>query len=154
MDKILFMNSSPNKDGNTYRIGEELLKDINHEVMQMSDYKISQYGQVFSDDQIKEVLEKTKLFDTLVIGTPVYWYTVSGILKTFIDRLYMLPEAEVLNGKNLYLFAQGSSPDEATIKSITFLANRLASFMGMNLKGVCVDTSDGNKILNTLSIKN
>ncbi len=154
MDKILFMNSSPNKKGNTYLIGEKLLKDVNHEVMQMSDYKISQYGQVFGDDQIKEVLEKTKPFDTLVIGTPVYWYTVSGILKTFIDRLYMLAEAEVLNGKNLYLFAQGSAPDEATVKSITFLANRLASLMGMNLKGVCVDTSDGNKILNTLSIKN
>ena len=154
MYKILFMNSSPNKNGNTYRIGEELLKDINHAIMQMSDYKISQYGQVFNDDQIKEVLDKTKPYNTLVIGTPVYWYTVSGILKTFIDRLYMLPEAEVLKGKNLYLFAQGSAPDEATVKSITFLANRLSSLMGMNLKGVCVDTSDGNKILNTLSIKN
>lgn len=153
MSKILFMNSSPNKNGNTYRIGEELLKNINYETMQMSDYKISQYGQIFNDDQMKEILEKTKPFDTLVIGTPVYWYTVGGILKTFIDRLYMLPEAEILKGKDLYLFAQGSSPDEATIKSITFLANRVASLMGMNLKGVVVDSSDGTKILNTLDIR-
>lgn len=153
MSSILFMNSSPNKNGNTYRIGEELLKNINHETMQMSDYKISQYGQIFNDDQMKEILEKTKPFDTLVIGTPVYWYTVGGILKTFIDRLYMLPEAEILKGKDLYLFAQGSSPDEATIKSITFLANRVASLMGMNLKGVVVDSSDGTKILNTLDIR-
>ena len=150
MGKILFMNFSPNKEGNTFSIGEKLLED--YDAVQMSDYKISQYGQVFADDQIKEVFDKIKDYDTLVIGTPVYWYTVSGLLKTFIDRLYMLPEAEVLNGKNLYLFAQGSGPDNGTVKSITFLANRLCTLMGMNLKGVCVDTADGRKILSEMAI--
>lgn len=98
------------------------------------------------------MFDKIKEYDTLVIGSPVYWYTVSGLLKTFIDRFYMLPEAEVLNGKNLYLFAQGSGPDSDTVKSITFLANRLCTLMGMNLKGVCVDTADGRKILSEMAI--
>ena len=40
MTKILFMNCSPNKNGNTYRIGEELLKGKAHDVLQMSDYRI------------------------------------------------------------------------------------------------------------------
>lgn len=152
MEKILFMNFSPNKEGNTFSIGKKLLEGKDYDAMQMSDYKISQYGQVFADDQIKEVFDKIKDYDTLVIGSPVYWYTVSGLLKTFIDRLYMLPEAEVLNGKNLYLFAQGSGPDNDTVKSITFLANRLCTLMGMNLKGVCVDTADGRKILSEMAI--
>lgn len=111
MSKVLFMNCSPNKDSNTFRIGKNLLDGVEHDVLQMSDYKISQYGQVYEDDQIKEVFNKIKNYDTLVIGSPVYWYTVSRILKTFIDRLYMLPEAEILRGKKLYLFAQGSAPD-------------------------------------------
>lgn len=64
----------------------------------------------------------------------------------------MLKEAENLNGKNLYLFAQGSGPDSDTVKSITFLATRLCTLMGMNLKGVSVDSSDGQKIINELSI--
>ena len=55
MEKILFMNSSPNRDGNTYRIGEELLKDKEYDVLQMADYRISQYGQVFDDDEINDV---------------------------------------------------------------------------------------------------
>ena len=152
MEKILFMNFSPNKEGNTFSIGKKLLEGKDYDAVQMSDYKISQYGQVFADDQIKEVFDKIKEYDTLVIGSPVYWYTVSGLLKTFIDRLYMLPEAEVLNGKNLYLFAQGSGPDNDTVKSITFLANRLCTLMGMNLKGVCVDTADGRKILSEMAI--
>ena len=154
MNKILFMNCSPNKNGNTYRIGEKILENIEHNVLQMADYKIYQYGQVYEDDQIKEVFNEIQKSDTIVIGTPVYWYTVGGILKTFIDRLYLLPEAKILNGKKLYVFAQGESPDNATKDSITFLATRVASLMGMELKGVVIDTSDGKKIINNMKIEN
>ena len=152
MEKILFVNSSPNRDGNTYRIGEELLKDKEHDVLQMADYRISQYGQVFEDDEMKEVLKEMDKYDILVIGSPVYWYTVGGMLKTFIDRLYMLPEAEALRGKKLYLFAQGSLPNEDAVKSIEFLSNRLSYLMGMELKGVVTDSSDGREILSKMKI--
>ena len=153
MSKILFINSSPNKDGNTYRIGEQLLENLDHEVLQMSDYRISQYGQVYDDDEMKEVMAKIDQVDTLVIGAPVYWYTVGGMLKTFIDRLYQLPEALVLKGKKLYLFAQGSAPDSATENQVQFLASRVAYLMGMDLKGVVVDHSLGSKILSQLTIE-
>ena len=152
MEKILFVNSSPNRDGNTYRIGEELLKDKEHDVLQMADYRISQYGQVFEDDEMKDVLKEMDKYDILVIGSPVYWYTVGGMLKTFIDRLYMLPEAEALRGKKLYLFAQGSAPNQDTVKSIEFLSNRLSYLMGMELKGVVTDSSDGREILSKMKI--
>ncbi len=152
MEKILFVNSSPNREGNTYRIGEELLKDKEHDVLQMADYRISQYGQVFDDDEMKEVLKEMDKYDILVIGSPVYWYTVGGMLKTFIDRLYMLPEAEALRGKKLYLFAQGSAPNQDTVKSIEFLSNRLSYLMGMELKGVVTDSSDGREILSKMKI--
>lgn len=152
MEKIIFMNGSPNRSGNTFRIGEEILKGVNHNILQMSDYKISQYGQVYEDDQINEIFKKLEDVNTIVIGAPVYWYTVSGIVKTFIDRLYLLHEAEVLRGKNLYFFAQGSAPDEVTVKSITFLATRVSELMGMNLKSVVIDSSDGSKIINTMNI--
>ena len=153
MKKILFVNSSPNREGNTYRIGEELLKDKEHEILQMADYRISQYGQVFDDDEIKDVLKKIDEYDILVIGSPVYWYNVSGMLKTFIDRLYMLPEAEALRGKKLYLFAQGSVPNSDTVKSIEFLASRLSYLMGMELKSVVTDSSDGSEILRKMKIE-
>ena len=154
MSKIIFMNGSPNKNGNTNRIGEELLKNISHDILQMSDYRVSQYGNVSADDQINEIFKVLEDKDAIVIGAPVYWYTVGGILKTFIDRLYMLPEAEVLKGKKLYFFAQGSSPDEGTIRTIEHLATRVAELMGMDLKSVVVDSSDGNKILSNMSIEN
>lgn len=152
MEKIIFMNASPNKSGNTFKIGEEILKGVNHAILQMSDYKVYQYGQVYEDDQINEIFKNLENINTIVIGAPVYWYTVGGILKTFIDRLYLLPEAEVLKGKNLYFFAQGSAPDEGTVKTIEHLASRVAELMGMNLKSVVVDSSEGNKIISTMNI--
>lgn len=154
MNKVLFMNCSPNKNGNTYHIGEKILENVEHDVLQMADYKICQYGQVNEDDQIGEVFKEIEKVDTIVIGAPIYWYTVGGILKTFIDRLYLLPEAEVLKGKKFYLFAQGTKPDEATRNSVTFLANRVATLMEMELKGVVIDTSDGNEIISKITIEN
>ena len=150
----LFINGSPNKNGNTFRIGEKLLKNTPYKVLHMVDYKIDQYGAVTKEDEIGKIFKQLEDKDIIVIGTPVYWYTVGGILKTFIDRLYMLPEAETLKGKKLYFFAQGSAPDEGTIKTIDHLANRVAELMEMDLKGVVIDSSDGNKILNSMSIEN
>lgn len=147
------MNGSPNKNGNTFRIGEELLKNTPYDVLHIADYKIDQYGVVTKEDEIKKLFKQLEDKDTIVIGTPVYWYTVGGILKTFIDRLYMLSEAEILKGKKLYFFAQGSAPDEGTIKTIDHLARKVAELMKMDLKEVVTDSSDGNKILNSMSIE-
>lgn len=154
MNKIIFMNGSPNKNGNTFRIGEALLKTTPHDVLHMVDYKIDQYGAVTEDDEIVKLLKQLEDKETIVIGAPVYWYTVGGILKTFIDRLYMLKEAEVLKGKKLYFFTQGSAPDEGTIKTIEHLASRVSQLMGMDLKSVVVDSSDGSKILSNMFNQN
>ena len=153
MSKILFINASPNKDGATSLIGHNLLKNKDYSILNMGDYEISQYGVVKNNDQIKEILNIINDYDTLVIGSPVYFYTVSGILKTFIDRLYLLPEASVLRGKKVYFFAQGYSPDEETIKTIHHLINRASSVINVDLKQVIVDTSDGAKIISELNIQ-
>lgn len=153
MSKILFMNASPNSDGATNYIGEKLLEGKDYSKMQMSDYDVSQYGAVRENDQIKEILNVISKYDTLVIGSPVYFYTVSGILKTFIDRLYLLPEAEVLKGKNVYFFAQGYKPDAETEKTIYHLMNNASRVVNFNLRQVIVDTSDGSKILSEMNVE-
>lgn len=149
---IVFLNASPNKEGNTMRIGEKILMHQPHEVVHMCEYRISQYGNVYPDDQMKELLKQLRNASTILIGTPVYWYTVSGILKTFIDRLYLLKEAEILRGKKLYVFAQGSAPDQATKDSISFLMKRVAYLMGMQLECVIVDTEDGKDIVKQIHV--
>ena len=41
---ILFINGSPNKDGNTAKLAKELLEGKDYETLNLIDYKIYAYG--------------------------------------------------------------------------------------------------------------
>ena len=49
---ILFINGSPNKNGNTVALSEQFLKGKNYQTLHLVDYKIYSYGQHFTDDQL------------------------------------------------------------------------------------------------------
>lgn len=69
---ILFINGSPNKNGNTAKLAAKLLAGKEYETLNLVDYKLYAYGQKFEDDQFSEILGKMKEADTIVIGSPVY----------------------------------------------------------------------------------
>jgi multimeric flavodoxin WrbA len=50
---------------------------------------------------MQEVTEKVRKADCLVLGSPTYWYCMSGLMKNFIDRLTALDMLEPpgLDGK-------------------------------------------------------
>ena len=51
---ILFINGSPNKNGNTKALAEKMLKGKSYETLNLTDYRIGSYGQNFQDDQLDE----------------------------------------------------------------------------------------------------
>ena len=53
---ILFINGSPNQNGNTAAIAKELLKGKKYETLNITDYKIGSYGQHFEDDGLGQVI--------------------------------------------------------------------------------------------------
>ncbi|WP_232505350.1 flavodoxin family protein [Erysipelothrix larvae] len=80
--KTLFINGSPNKNGQTYYLTHLLLKNIEFETLMLPDYRISVYGQTLSGDQFSDVYNKMKEADTIVIGSPVYWHNICGSIRT------------------------------------------------------------------------
>ena len=46
----LFINGSPNKNGNTVTLVKRLLRNQEYETLHLADYKIYDYGQDFLDD--------------------------------------------------------------------------------------------------------
>ena len=58
--KILFINGSPNKNGNTAALAETLLEGKEYETLNLTDYRIGSYGQTFGDDQLDEIIAKMK----------------------------------------------------------------------------------------------
>lgn len=58
--KILFINGSPNADGNTAALAKVLLEGRKYETLNLNDYRINFYGQKLEGDQFEVVLDKMK----------------------------------------------------------------------------------------------
>lgn len=100
--RILFINSSPNKDGNTARLAKELLSGKKYETLNLTDYKIYAYGQEYADDQFDEVIDAIRKSDTVIMGSPLYWHNISGLMRNFLDRCYGPIGQGEFRGKDLY----------------------------------------------------
>ena len=101
--KILIISSSPRKGGNSDVLCEECLKgalDAGHNVEKifLRDKKINyctgcgycsdnDYTMCSQKDDMSEILDKMQDADTIILATPIYFYAISGQMKTFIDRL-------------------------------------------------------------------
>ncbi|GHU63305.1 FMN reductase [Clostridia bacterium] len=101
--KVVLINGSPNAEGCTYtalREVEQILNDegIETQLFQVGKKPVSgciacrscfKTGHCFMDDSVKEV---AALFpehaDGLILGSPVYYATMSGQISSFADRLF------------------------------------------------------------------
>lgn len=133
---ILFINGSPNKNGNTVSLTKKLLKDQDYQTLHLVDYKIYSYGQNFEDDQFDEVVNQMSQVDSIVIGSPLYWHSMSGAIRNLLDRFYGNVDEQLLKGKDLYFVFQGYAPTLEQLAAGEYTMKRFASLYGMNYKGM------------------
>ncbi|HFI2432341.1 TPA: flavodoxin family protein [Streptococcus suis] len=131
----LFINGSPNKNGNTVALAQKLLANQEYETLHLVDYKIYDYGQDFSDDQFDEVIQKVFAADTLVIGSPVYWHSINGLVRKILDRQYDVVTDELV-GKKLYFIFQCSAPTQEVLDMGDYTMSRYAGLYGMDYQGM------------------
>lgn len=143
--KILFVNGSPNKDGNTAALASALLNGKKYEQLNLADYKINTFGQNLPGDQFGEVLEKIKGADVLVFGSPVYWHNISGALRTLLDRFYGPVASGSLNGKLFFLF-QGAAPEKWMLDAGEYTMSRFASMYGLKYEGMASNAAQAGKL--------
>lgn len=136
MSKILFINASEHEKGGTDRFGRQFLAGKDYTQADLVKYKIYQLGQHFADDQFAEVFNQMVQADTLVLGTPVYWHTISAYLKTLMERVSQLDPADVaqLRGKRVFLLVQGADPSD-TIGPADKLVGRFCQVLGLDYAG-------------------
>ena len=102
--KTVIIIGSSRKDGETKKVINELIKIANYDVIDLIDYDISHYDYDHlnrNDDFIGLLNHITDSYHTLVFATPVYWYSMSGIMKVFFDRLTDLLTIEKELGRKL-----------------------------------------------------
>lgn len=142
---ILFINASPNKDGNTVKLAKELLDGKNYETLNLIDYRIYSYGQEYDDDQFGEVIDAIRNADTVVMGSPLYWHNICGLLRNFLDRCYGPIEQGEFKGKELYFIMQGAAPEKWQLKACEFTMSRFAGLYGFSYKGMVTTVQEARK---------
>ncbi len=143
---ILFINGSPNKNGNTVELARELLDGKEYETLNLIDYKIYAYGQEYADDQFDEVIAEIRKADIVVMGSPLYWHNICGLMRNFLDRCYGPIGQGEFSGKKLYFIMQGASPEKWQLEACDFTMSRFAGLYGFEYKGMITDSKEAKNI--------
>jgi multimeric flavodoxin WrbA len=103
MSTVIILGSS-RKGGDTRNVIDELVKITQWDVIDLNDYKFGYYDydhKNLDDDYIALMRRIIDNYDTLIFATPVYWYSMSGIMKVFFDRVTDLLDFEQELGRKL-----------------------------------------------------
>lgn len=130
----LFINASKNRDGNTARLAKDYFDGQPYKQVNLVDYDIKQLGQNSEPDDFEKVRSEIESAKNIVIGTPVYWSDMTGLLKTFIDRHETVDTR--YDGKNVKIIVQGSGPTEGEIAAISHVLEHWTERFSMEYKGV------------------
>jgi len=111
----LVIVGSARKSGNTYTIANAVLQGIDVKIIELANHTIVPYSYNgnYGEDDFMDIATQMLQHNTIIFATPVYWYAMSGMMKTFFDRLTHLvtthkPSGRQLKGKNILLIATGT----------------------------------------------
>lgn len=147
---ILFINGSPNHNGNTAALAKTLLGGKPVKTISLPDMKIYSYGQNFEDDQLDDLIGEMKHADTIVIGSPLYWHNICGSVRNVLDRFYGKVEEGELSGRKLYFLFQGAAPEKWMLDAGEYTMKRFAALYGLQYIGMATNASEAEKLSKTL----
>ncbi|GAB2541892.1 flavodoxin family protein [Rufibacter soli] len=115
----LILLASARKDSGTHRLVRTVFHGTPHQLLDLLDYQIGPYryeNDYPPQDEFLKIIEQVLQHQVIVLATPVYWYAMSGLLKTFFDRLTDLvtvqkPLGRKLQGKTIFLLAVGTDSE-------------------------------------------
>ncbi|APG64011.1 FMN reductase [Tenacibaculum todarodis] len=141
MNKTVIIQGSSNSFGNTHKVVNYLNKDKKFDVIDLKTKNIGAFEYDFSnanDDFLPLMENIIANYDTIIFATPVYWYTMSGMLKDFFDRMsdllhYKKELGRQLRGKNMAMLSNSAGNDRRNGFEMPFVES--AKYLGMNYLG-------------------
>ena len=143
---ILFINGSPNKNGNTAKLAAKLLEGRTYHTIDLVNYKLYSYGQNFEDDQFAEIVDAMKEADTIIIGSPVYLHNMNGAIRNLIDRFYGPVSQGALKGRKFAFLLQGAAPEGWMLEKAEYTMSRFARMYGMDYVGMVTCSDEAEKL--------
>lgn len=153
--KTIIIQGSSNPKGNTYTITNFISKQLNADILDLTTLDISPFDYQFNnqnDDFNKTAHNLLDSYDLIIFSTPVYWYTMSGIMKNFFDRFTggLLKDNALgrkFEHKKMATIACGSSSEPIEGFFIPFVKS--AEYLKMNYLGnthLWIGAEDNKKI--------
>lgn len=138
MERTIIIQASSRPKGDTHKITTYITNKYSVDTIDLYHKNISHYDYEYrnkDDDFLEVVTGIIKNYDTIIFATPVYWYTMSGILKVFFDRLSDLIRihkdlGRQLRGKNMGMISINNSNEAIEGFSLPF--EKSAEYLGMN----------------------
>ena len=150
MSKILVISTSLRKNSNSEALADEFLngaKEAGNEVEKISlcgkDIKFCigclsciKTGKCVLKDDMEEINKKLHDCDVVAFATPIYYYEMSGQMKTLLDRANPLYDSDY-NFKKVYLLSTAAEDDEnVDDRAIEGLCGWIECFERASLAGV------------------
>lgn len=140
-NKTVIIQGSSRIYGDTDLIINYLNSNKEFDVIKLVDYNIGHFDYDYknADDGFIPLIEKIiAQYDTLVLATPVYWYSMSGRMKVFFDRIsdllhYRKDLGKKLRGKNMAMLSVSNANDLKPGFEMPFVES--ANYLGMHYMG-------------------
>ena len=140
-NKTLIIQGSSRSQGDTNLVVEHLVANSDFDRIALMDYEIGHFDYEYKnakDDFIPLFERIVENYTTLVFATPVYWYSMSGLMKVFFDRisdllLYRKDIGRQLRGKNMAMISISNANDLKDGFGMPFEAS--ADYLGMQYLG-------------------
>lgn len=147
---ILVILSSPRLGGNSDSLAEAFIKGASEQGHQVKTVALRDYELQFCrgclvcqkgkpcilKDSANEVIQLIKNADVIAFATPIYFYEMSGQMKTIIDRTNPL-FVDDYQFRDIYLLATSADEDESSMDgAILGLQGWIKCFDKASLKGV------------------
>ena len=137
----VIIKGSSRSHGHTSLVVNYLRTKIKCDLIDLLTKKIGPFDYEFknSNDDFLPLMEQiVDQYDTLIFITPVYWYSMSSITKTFFDRLsdclhHRKDIGYKLKGKNLAAISVGS--ESGIVEGFNIPFRNSAEYLGMTYLG-------------------
>ncbi|AIM16523.1 flavodoxin family protein [Neobacillus sedimentimangrovi] len=153
---VIYGGTRPN--GNSEKLTELVIQDIATEKIYLRDFNIqpiidmrhSKDGFQERNDDYNSIIDRILPHDILIFSTPIYWYSMSGTMKNFIDRWSQTlrdpkyPDFKSkMASKKAFVIAVGG--DDPYIKGLPLIQQfqYIFDFMGIEFAGYIL--GNGNK---------
>ena len=139
--RTIIIQGSAKDDGNTNHLVRQIQHLTNWKLINLNNYQIEQfrYDGKYENNIYEELMTMVvSEYDLIILATPVYWYSMSGIMKTFIDRLTDLITINKQIGRQLkgkYLAVITSSSGGNLGEQFWLPFKETANYLGMKYIG-------------------